>query len=124
MRSQGMQPSAQGPGNEADGMNDLHVAVQAIQRALGKLRVGGRGHTQAVNALRQLSRVIGSGEGAPTAGIMQTNLMDLLRGVMRNAMQQRLMANQGGAQQGGPGGTASPQGPHEPMNPMGAFPGA
>lgn len=115
------QPTAPGMGNEADALMQLKTAVDMITAALPGLAAGSKPHTQAVNALRQLSRILP--QGAPTAGVQQTQVMDLLRGIMRNALMQRIMANRGGAQ-APPGGAdaGAPVGPNEAQAPMPSTP--
>ena len=124
-RRQGPQPSAPGMGNQADALMQLKTAVDMITAALPGLDAGSKPHTQAVNALRQLSRILP--QGAPTAGVQQTQLQDLLRNTIRNAIMQRLIGNQGGAQAPpGAGDTgAGPAGPTDtaPM-PSTPLPGA
>lgn len=118
----GMQPSAPGMGNEADALMQLKTAVDMITAALPGLQAGGKQHTQAVNALRQLSRILP--QGAPTAGAQQTQVLDLLRGIIRNGLMQKVMANRGGAQAppgAGDAGTG-PAGPDEAQAPMPSTP--
>lgn len=121
-RRGGAQPSAPGMGNQADALMALKSAVDMIQNALHGLLPGSKPHTQAVNALRQLSRILP--QGAPVAGVQQTQLQDLLRNTIRNALMQRIMSNQGGAQ--APPGAADagtgPAGPNDAQAPMPSTP--
>jgi hypothetical protein len=77
------------------------------------LDAGSQPHRDALNALRQLSRHLP--QGAPTAGVQQTQLGDVLRMIMRSALLQKLRGQQGGQQGGG--------GPQPPM-PSTPLPGA
>jgi hypothetical protein len=115
---QGPQVSAPGPGNQADGLTQLKSAIDIIQNALPLLGVGTPMHNSALNALRQLTRHVAQG-GQAAAGTQQTNLMDLLRNTVRNALLQRVMAGQGGGGAAGGGG-----GPPQPPNPSTPLPGA
>jgi len=111
-QQQGPDPSTPGPGNQANSLMMLKNAIDLIQQSLGGLDTGTPPHRDALNALRQLSRHIA--QGAPTAGVQQTQLGDLLRMIMRSALLQKLRG-----QQGGGGG----QGPQAPM-PSTPLPGA
>ena len=115
------QPSAPGMGNEGDSLMQLKTAVDMITKALPGLMAGSKPHTQAINALRQLSRILP--QGAPTACAQQTQVMDLLRGIIRNALMQRVMANRGGAQgPPGAGDAGGPAGPDDAQAPMPSTP--
>lgn len=93
-RANAPQVSAPGPGNTADAMSMLKMAVDIIQRALLLIPSGTPMHAAVLNALRQLTRHMA--QGTPTVGAQQTQLMDLLRGTMRNAMMPQMMASAGG----------------------------
>jgi hypothetical protein len=99
----------------ADGLMRLKTAVDMIQNALPNLPAGSQQHKDALRAVTALSRHLP--QGAPTAGVQQTQLGDLLRGTMRNALLQKLMSSQGGP--GGPGGgPAGGMSPPQPSTPM------
>lgn len=120
-RQQGPQVSAPGPGDQAHSMSMLMQAVAMIQQALPGLQPGTPMHKDALNAASRLSRH--AAQGQPTAGVQQTQLMDLLRNVMRNALLQRIMSQrgkQGPQQPGGPG--ASPMGAASAAPPMPSTP--
>lgn len=106
------QPTAPGMGTQASSLMQVKQAVDMLQTALPGLGAGSEAHTAVLNALRQLSRHIP--QGAPTAGVQQTQLQDMLRNTVRNALLQRIMAQSGG---GGGGGQA-------PMTPSTPLPGA
>lgn len=121
---QGPQPSVPGPGMQAQSMTQIKAAVDMITAALPGLSAGTPLHTASLNALRQLSRHLA--QGAPTAGVQQTMLQDMLRRTIQNAMFQRILSQraaqgqQGNAEQ--PAGS-TPQIAQAPM-PSQALPGA
>jgi hypothetical protein len=119
------QVSAPGPGNMAQGIMQMKTAVDMLQSCLPNLATGSQQHRDCVNAIGRLSKHLP--QGAPTAGAQQTQLMDLLRSTMRNALMQKLMSQRGG--QGGPpstpdtGGGPQPPGDQAP-SPSTPLPGA
>lgn len=114
------QISAPGPGNNANSMTMIQNALGLIQQALPGLPQGSPIHSAALKAATQLSRHMA--QGAPTAGVQQTQLMDLLRSTMRNAILQKIMGQQGQQQQN-MGAPAGPIGGAAPM-PSTPLPGA
>jgi len=88
-------------------------ALEMIQQALPGLAAGSEIHRDALQAITRLSRHMPQGE--PTAGVQQTQLQDMLRMLARNALLQRVMAQQ----QAGGGGP-----PQAPTPPSPAMPGA
>ena len=121
-RQPGPQVSAAGPGDTAHAMSMLMQAVGLIQMALPGLPPGSPMHKDALQAAQRLSRH--ANQGAPTAGVQQTQLQDLLKNVVRNAMLQRIMSQQGtqGPQQDGPAGpspmAAASAAPPMPSTPL------
>lgn len=111
-QQQGPQPSAPGPGNQADSMIKIQTAVGMIEQALGGIEKTSPFYRDAVNALSRLSRHMA--QGPPTAGVQMTQMGDLFRGFMKNALLQRIMGQQGG--QGGEV-TGAPQ-PPQPSTPL------
>lgn len=104
--------SAPGPGDQANSMQMVMQAIAMIQQALPGLPPGMPIHRDALRAVTQLSRHVP--QGAPTAGVQKTHLQDLLQGLVRNALLQKVM------------GQAKPQpggGPDQPAggNPMAAM---
>jgi hypothetical protein len=99
-------PSAPGLGQQAQSLMTVKQAVEMLQNALPGLGTGGEIHTAVLTAIRALSRHVP--QGAPTAGVQQTQMQDQLRQLQRNALLQRLQAQQGG---GGPPGAMSPSTP-------------
>lgn len=112
-QQQGPPPSAPGQGNQADSMMKIQTAVQMIEQALGGIDKTSQFYQSAVKALRDLSRHMGPA-GQPTAGVQMTQMGDLFRGLMKNALLSRLMGQQGG--QGGEV-TGAPQ-PPQPSTPL------
>ena len=90
-------------------------ALGLLQQALPGLPPGSPVHRDALRALNSLSRHVG--QGATTSGVQQTQLQDLLRNTVRNALLQKIMAQQsqqdkgGGAQAPGVPAGAMPQAP-------------
>jgi hypothetical protein len=112
-RQQGPQASAPGPGDTANSLAMITQAIAMIQQALPGLQAGSPVHTAALRAAQQLSRHVAQGQ--PTAGLQQTQLMDLLRNLGRNFMMARTMGQQPPA--GGPGQSAGPA-PPMPSTPL------
>lgn len=115
-RQMGPQVSAPGPGNTGDSMMMIKNAIAMLQTALNGLPTGSPPHRDVLNALRQLSRH--TVQGTPTAGVQQTQLQDLLRGTVRNAVLQRIMASQAGGAPGGPSEGPGGGGPPMPATPL------
>jgi hypothetical protein len=110
-RQQGPQPSAPGPGDQASSLTMLQNALGMMQSALSGLQPGTPVHRDVLRALQSLSRHMAQGQ--PTAGVQQTQLQDMLRNVVRNALLSKIMGQQQQGQQrdqGGPAG-AMPQAP-------------
>ena len=94
-RSRGaMQPSAPGQGTMANSLMQIKSALDMLQGALPGLGMGGDIHSAVLSAIRSLSRHIP--QGAPVAGVQQTQLQDMLRNTLRNALLQKVMQQQGG----------------------------
>jgi hypothetical protein len=101
----------------------LKSAVDVIQKALPSLMPGSQQHRDALKAVQSLSRHLP--QGAPTAGVQITQLMDLLRNTKRNALMQQVMSQRGAG--GGAGGGGQPQpgpGPDQQPPPSTPMPGA
>jgi hypothetical protein len=94
--------SAPGPGNMAQGLMQMKMAVDMLQTSLPNLAVGSQQHKDCIKAIQNLSRHLP--QGAPTAGTQQTQLMDLLRSTIRNSLLQKMMSQRGGSP--GPQGAA------------------
>lgn len=110
-RQQQPQVSAPGMGNMAQGIMQVKTAVDMLQAALPSLATGSQQHRDVLRAVSQLSRHLP--QGAPTAGVQQTQIQDLLRNTIRNALMQKLMQKRGG--QGGGGQEQQPPTPSTPL---------
>jgi hypothetical protein len=98
----------------------LQNALGMMQSALAGLQPGTPVHRDVLRALQSLSRHMAQGQ--PTAGVQQTQLQDMLRNVVRNALLSKIMGQQQQGQQGSPGGPAGAM-PQAPM-PSTPLPGA
>jgi hypothetical protein len=87
-------------------------AMAMLQQALPGLAPGSPVHRDTLKALQSLSRHVG--QGATTAGVQQTQLQDMLRNTIRNALLQKIMqqqqAGKAGQESGGPAGPLPPGG--------------
>lgn len=118
----GPQVSAPGPGNMADSLGKLKIAIDLMQSALAGLPAGGQQHKDVLRSLQTLSRHLP--QVGAQQGLQQTHLIDLLRRGQQNPLLQSLaglLGGGGGGGGGGPGG--GPQGPQPPM-PSTPLPGA
>jgi uncharacterized phage infection (PIP) family protein YhgE len=113
-RQQAPPVSAPGMGNMAQGLMQVKTAVDMLQSALPNLASGSNQHKDVISAISRLSRHLP--QGAPTAGVQQTQLQDLLRSTVRNALMQKLMSQRGGG--------GSPQDQPQPPVPSTPLPGA
>jgi hypothetical protein len=111
----GPQVSAAGPGNMADGLGKLKVAVDMLQAALGNFEPGTPQYKDILRALGRLSSHLP--EQGNASGLQETHLMDLLRKGKQNPIMQALSGLIGG------GGGGGPPGPQPPM-PSTPLPGA
>lgn len=102
------QPSQPGMGTQAGALQKLAMAVDLLQQALPALGTGSQEHSAVLSAIRSLSRHAGGSSGQ---GAQQTAIQDMLRNTVRNAMLQRVMAQQG-------------QGGQQPPQPSTPLPGA
>ena len=106
-RQTGPQVSAPGPGDNASSITMVTNALGLLQQALPGLPPGSPVHRDALRALNSLSRHVG--QGATTSGVQQTQLQDLLRNTVRNALLQKIMSQQSQQDQGA--GTQAPGAP-------------
>jgi hypothetical protein len=106
----------------AQGLMALKQGYSLIEGALPSL--DGEAKKAALRALSVLNRHLP--QGAPSAGVQQTQIGDLMRNTMRNSLLQRLMGQgQGQGQRGGQGpGSATPGLPTPPPMPITPMPGA
>ena len=119
-RGAGPPVSAPGPGNMAQGLMMLKQASDILTAALPNLDPGSPPHKDALRSLTTLSRHLP--QGAPTAGVQQTQIGDMLRNTVRNALLQKIMQQRGG--QGGGQGGPSPGMPPQAPQPSTPLPGA
>lgn len=112
----GPQPSAPGPGDQAAAMTQIQNAIGLLQAAMSSLQPGSPQHRDVVRAVQSLSRHMAQGQ--PTAGVQVTQIQDLLRNLMKNALLTRITQQQ---QQGGQGQQAG-QGQGGPAPPMPSTP--
>jgi hypothetical protein len=108
--------TAPGPGNMAQGMMMLTQAHGLLTQALQMFPAGSPQWKDVHKSLGSLGRHMS--QGAPETGAQQTNLMDLLRNVAKNALLQRIMQQRGGS----PGGGGNEPGPGAPGVPSPATP--
>jgi hypothetical protein len=98
-------------------------ALGLLTQALPGLQPGSPIHKDALKALSSLSRHVG--QGAATAGVQQTQLGDLLRNTIRNALLQKIMQQRARSQDpGAPAGSAPPGAMAQAPMPSTPLPGA
>lgn len=111
----GPQVSAGGPGNMADGLGRLKIAVDLMQSAMANFEPETQQYKDILDAMENLQRHLPQ-SGAQSA-LEETHLKDLLRKGQQNPVMQALSSLMGGEGGGGP------QGPQPPM-PSTPLPGA
>jgi hypothetical protein len=111
-QSKGPQASAPGPGNMADSMGKLKIAIDLMQSALHGFDAGSKQYGDILSALKSLSRHLP--QSGPSSGLEQTHLIDLLRRGKQNPVLQAISGLMGG---GGGGGGGQPQ-PPMPSTPL------
>jgi hypothetical protein len=88
----------------------LMQAIGLMQQALPGLQPGTPIQQDALKAVQRLSKHVP--QGSPGAGVQRTQLEDLLRNIVKNALLQRIMSQMSGKGQqqqgGGPGQPAGP----------------
>lgn len=112
----GPQASAPGPGNMADSLGKLKIAIDLMQSSLSGFEPGSGQYKDILHALENLSRHLP--ESGNQSGLEQTHLIDLLRKAQQNPVLQALsgiLMGRGG--RGGGGG-------QQPPNPSTPLPGA
>ena len=120
-RQQGPKVSAPGPGDQASSIIMVQNALAMLNQSLAGLQPGTPVHRDVMRAVQSLGRH--TAQGAPTAGVQQTQAQDMLRNIVRNALMAKIMGQQqqgaGASDQGGP----APPMPQAPM-PSTPLPGA
>jgi hypothetical protein len=96
-------------------MMQVKSGIDLLTQALPGLGSGTPIYTAVLNALRQVSKHLV--QGAPTAGVQQTQLQDLLRGTIQRALFSRMMQ-----QRAAQGQQQNPDQPAGPTPNMGAAP--
>ena len=108
--------TAPGPGNMAQGMQLMTMAHGQLTQALQNFPPGTPQWKDCHKALGMLAKHMA--QGAPTAGVQQTSLLDMIRNVGKNMLMQQIMQKQGGAGGGGAGGGPPPPGTPSPSVPL------
>jgi hypothetical protein len=89
-----------GAGTQAGALVKMQHAITLLQQALGELPIGSDMHKAALKAVTDLAKHAGG--GPEMQGVQQTGGANLLMNIVRNALQQRVAGNQGGAPTGVP----------------------
>lgn len=118
-QSQGPQPSAPGPGDNASAMNKIMQALAMIQQAQVGLPPGSPLHKDVVDAVKRLSRHLPAGK--PTAGVQLTGVQDMMKQIMSGGFLPQILQQL--AKGGGGDGSAGAQ-PSLAPNPSMPLPGA
>jgi hypothetical protein len=112
----GAQPSSPGPGNAADSMGKLKIAIDLMQSALHGFDAGSKQYGDILSALKSLSRHLP--QAGPSSGLEQTHLIDLLRRGKQNPVLQAISSLMGGGGGGGAGGGGGSPQPPMPSTPL------
>ena len=100
----------------------IQQAVGMLQQALPGLQTGTPLHQDVLKGITRLSKHIPA--GAPGAGVQQTQLQDLLKNVIKNAVLSRIMGNQSRNHPGGPAEAPGGGGGQQAPMPSTPLPGA
>lgn len=108
-RQRGPQVSAPGPGDMGNSTMLVMQAYGLLKQALPGLLPGSPIEQDVLKITQRMSRHLPQGQ--PVAGVQQTQLMDLLRNVLKNALLQKIMGQMRpgrgqGQEQAPPGGPA------------------
>lgn len=122
-RQRGPQVSAPGPGDMGQSMGLVMQAYGLLKQALPGLQPGSPIEQDVLRMTQRLSRHLP--QGPPTVGVQQTQLQDLLKNVLKNALIYKIMGQQGGGPGGPPPGQGGPPGAMaQAPNPSTPLPGA
>lgn len=123
-QAQGPQASAPGPGNMADSLGKVKIAIDLLQISLNGFEPDSRQYKDILHALTSLSRHLPE-ENSAQPGLQETHLIDLLRRGKQNPILQSIagLLNGGGGAGGAGGGEGGGGGPQPPM-PSTPLPGA
>lgn len=108
--------TAPGPGNIAQGMQLLTQAHGLMTQALQNFPPGSPQWKDTHQAIGRLARHMS--QGAPGAGVQQTQLGDMLKNVVKNALLQKIMQSRSQAPGGGGGPGGSVPGVPSPSTPL------
>ena len=115
----GAQPSAPGPGNQADSMNLIIQAIQTLKQAGLGLQPGSKLHSDVFRTISQLSRHLGGAGGmGPAVGIQKTMIGDQLKRTIQNALLQKILGGKGAGGQPGQAGGGGAGGAPMPSTPL------
>jgi hypothetical protein len=115
-RQRGPQVSAPGPGDNASSISLVQHAIGLLSKALPGLQPGTPIQQDVLKATQRLSKHVS--QGAPSAGLQRTQLMDMLGSLAKNFILQNIMgqqSQQGGGAAPGPGAGAGGGGAQPPM---------
>lgn len=102
-RQRGPQVSAPGPGDAGNSVMMITQAYGLLKQAIPGLMPGTPIEQDVLKMIQRLGRHLPQGQ--PAAGVQQTQLLDLLRSVMKNALLQKIMGQmKPGQSPGGAGG--------------------
>lgn len=125
-RQRGPQVSAPGPGDMGSSTMLVMQAYGLLKQALPGLLPGSPIEQDILKITQRMSRHLPQGQ--PAAGVQQTQLMDLLRNVLKNALVQKIMGQmkpgQGAPGGGAPGGGGPPGAMAQAPMPSTPLPGA
>ena len=115
----GAQPSAPGPGNQADSMNLIIQAIQTLKQAGLGLQPGSKLHSDVFRTISQLSRHLGGAGGmGPAVGIQKTMIGDQLKRTIQSALLQKILGGKGQGGQPGQAGGGGAGGAPMPSTPL------
>lgn len=125
-QARGPQVSTPGPGNMADSLGKLKIAIDLMQMSLNGFELESKQYGDILKALEALRRHLP--EQGNESGLEQTHLVDLLRRAQQNPILQALSGLLGGGRgrgrQGGGGGGGGQGGSQQPPMPSTPLPGA
>jgi len=102
------------PGQSANSMSQVRMALDMLQKALPGLPMGSDPHKAVLSFIQSVSKSIPPSAEIP--GVQQTGMRDLQQQAQQSAMMQQLMRSMGGGAGGNvPGGGASSPPPGAPM---------
>jgi hypothetical protein len=119
-RQRGPQVSAPGPGDMSNSTTLIMQAYGLLKQAIPGLQPGSPIEQDVMKITQRLSRHLPQGQ--PALGVQQTQLQDLLRNVLKNALLSKIMGQMKPPGQGAAGGPGEAGGgPAPPGAPPGAM---